>query len=225
MDRKQHWEHVYATKPLTDVSWYQPLPATSLTLIEASGGTAHAAIIDVGGGDSLLVDALLDRGDTQLTVLDLSGAALARAQARLGTRASAVTWIEADATHATLPAGSIDVWHDRAVFHFLTDAADRARYVAIAAATVRAGGALIVGTFALDGPSRCSGLPVAQYSPDTLAAEFATAFTFERGQHDTHITPPGAEQRFVFVVLRRHGATDLFADRATRSGNARPHVK
>lgn len=203
MDHKQHWEHVYATKQLTDVSWYQPLPATSLALIEAVGADVHSTIIDVGGGDSLLVDALLDRGHAHVTVLDISGAALVRAQNRLGSRAAAVTWIEADATHATLPASSVDVWHDRAVFHFLTEVEDRARYVALAAATVRPGGALIVGTFALDGPSRCSGLPVMQYSPETLAAEFATAFTFESGKHETHITPSGAEQRFVFAVMRR----------------------
>ncbi len=203
MDRKQHWETVYETKQPTDVSWFQPLPARSLALIEAACAGPQSTIIDIGGGDAMLVDALLERGHTQLTVLDLSAAALARARARLGALASSVTWIEADITQATLPTDAFDVWHDRAVFHFLTTPDDRALYLKLATAQIRRGGALIVGTFALDGPTRCSGLDVARYSPDTLAAEFSSAFDLEQAVADVHATPWGAEQRFTFVVMRR----------------------
>lgn len=203
MDRKTHWETVYETKQPADVSWFQPLPARSVALIEAAGAGPDSAIIDIGGGDAMLVDALLERGHTQLTVLDLAGAALARARTRLGAHASSVTWIEVDITLATLPADSFDVWHDRAVFHFLTSPEDRERYLALATASIRRGGALVIGTFALDGPTRCSGLDVAQYSPGTLAAEFASAFELEHAVSDVHATPWGAEQRFTFVVLRR----------------------
>lgn len=206
MDRTQHWQHVYATKPLTDVSWYQPHPARSLELIGGSGAGLEAPIIDVGGGDALLVDALLDRGHTQLSVLDVSRAALDRARHRLGTGAAAVTWIEADVTQVVLPAAAFAVWHDRAVFHFLTTADDRARYVATATTAVQPGGTLIVATFALDGPARCSGLDVARYSPQQLAAEFAAGFRLERGFADVHVTPTQAEQRFSFAVMTRLSA-------------------
>lgn len=203
MDRKQHWENVYESKPSTDVSWFQPLPTRSLALIDASGAGPHSTIIDVGGGDAMLVDALLTRGHDQLTVLDLSGAALARARIRLGALSSSVTWIEADITQATLPVDAYDVWHDRAVFHFLTAPDDRARYLTLASASIRRGGTLIVGTFALDGPTRCSGLDVVRYSPETLAAGFTSAFALEHAVADIHATPWGTEQRFTFVVMRR----------------------
>lgn len=203
MDRKLHWETVYETKPSTDVSWYQGLPTRSLALIDASGAGPRSTIIDVGGGDAMLVDTLLARGYEQLTVLDLSGAALARARIRLGALSSSVAWIEADITHATLPVDTYDVWHDRAVFHFLTAPDERARYLSLASASIRRGGTLIVGTFAPDGPARCSGLEVARYSPETLAAEFSSAFDLEDAVADTHATPWGAEQRFTFVVMRR----------------------
>lgn len=203
MDRKEHWETVYETKQPADVSWFQPLPERSLALIAATGAGPTSAIIDIGGGDATLVDALLDRGHERITVLDLSGAALTRARKRLGTRASSVSWIEADITQAVLPANAFDVWHDRAVFHFLTEAEDRARYVTRAAASVHSGGALIVGTFALDGPTRCSGLEVARYSPDLLAAQFALDFALDDTVADVHETPWGAEQHFTFAVFRR----------------------
>ncbi|HEX5581918.1 MAG TPA: class I SAM-dependent methyltransferase [Gemmatimonadaceae bacterium] len=203
IDRKAHWEGVYATKAPAEVSWYQARPARSLELLAEAGVTATSAVIDVGGGDSTLVDALLERGTERVTVLDLSGAALARARARLGARATGVTWIEADVTSAVLPPGAYDAWHDRAVFHFLTEADDRRRYAEAAASAVRAGGALVIATFAPDGPTRCSALDVVRYDAESLAREFAPQFALVRGLVETHVTPWGAEQRFTYVILRR----------------------
>lgn len=203
MTRKLHWEHVYQTKRPDEVSWFQPQPVRSLELLDAAGVSSGAAVIDVGGGDSTLVDALLSRGFRDLTVLDVSAAALARARSRLGDRADEVTWIEADVTRAELPTAAFDVWHDRAVFHFLTDPEDRSRYVALAARAVRPGGTLIVATFAPDGPTRCSGLEVARYDADGLAREFAEEFLLTTGLTDVHRTPAGGEQRFTYASLRR----------------------
>lgn len=203
MKRKLHWEHVYETKRPDEVSWFQPQPVRSLELVHAAGVSSGAAVIDVGGGDSTLVDALLSRGFRDLTVLDVSAAALARARSRLGDRAGEVTWLEADVTRAALPAGAYDVWHDRAVFHFLTDPEDRSRYVALAAQAVRPGGTLIVATFAPDGPTRCSGLEVARYDAEGLAREFAEGFVLTTGLTDVHRTPAGGEQRFTYAALRR----------------------
>jgi 2-polyprenyl-3-methyl-5-hydroxy-6-metoxy-1,4-benzoquinol methylase len=202
-DRKAHWEGVYGARQSNEVSWYQPEPTRSLALLAETGFGPDTAIIDVGGGDSTLVDACLARGLGRVTVLDLSGAALARARARLGSRAAEVEWREANVTDADLPPQAYDVWHDRAVFHFLTDAEDRRRYVDAAAAALRPGGALVVATFAADGPAWCSGLEVARYSPEALAAAFGDRFAFVRGFGDVHRTPSGAEQRFTFAVLRR----------------------
>lgn len=203
MHRKAHWETVYAKNHPAALSWYQPLPARTLELLAEAGAAPASAIIDVGGGDSTLVDALVERHWGPVTVLDLSATALARARARLGARAREVTWVEADVTRADLPAGGYDVWHDRALFHFLTDPKDRARYVATAAAALRSGGTLVIATFALDGPSRCSGLEVARFSPEGLAQEFGGEFALRRGFADVHRTPSGAEQRFTCAMLHR----------------------
>ncbi len=203
MQRKTHWESVYQTKPSDTVSWFEPVPTRSMALLTEAGLSTSSDMIDVGGGDSLLVGALLDHGVGHLTVLDISGAALGRAQARLGDRASGVTWIEGDITTLELPRAGYDLWHDRAVFHFLTAADDRERYVAAAAQAVRAGGVMIIATFAADGPTRCSGLEVARYSPEELAAQFDDAFVLRRGFVDSHRTPSGAEQRFSFAMLKR----------------------
>ena len=203
MDRREHWDGVYTTKQPTEVSWYQAEPARSLELLAEAGAGPDTAIVDVGGGDSTLVDAVLARGLGRVTVLDISGAALARARARLGARAGEVAWVEADVTRAELPAHAFDVWHDRAVFHFLTERDDRARYAAVAAAAVRPGGTLLMATFALDGPTRCSGLPVERYDAEGLARELGDAFALVRGFGDVHRTPGGGEQRFTVAVLRR----------------------
>jgi SAM-dependent methyltransferase len=203
VDRKAHWDGVYTTKPSTEVSWYQAEPTLSLALLREAGAGPTTTILDVGGGDSRLVDAALAEGLGRMTVLDLSGAALARARARLGTQADEVTWLEADVTQVELPARAFDIWHDRAVFHFLTTPEDRARYAAVVAAALRPGGTALLATFAPDGPTRCSGLEVARYTPEGLAAQLGDAFALVRGFGDLHHTPAGREQRFSVAVLRR----------------------
>ncbi len=204
MDARTHWEGVYARKQPTEVSWYQARPARSLELLDRCGLTSGSALIDVGGGDSTLVDALLERGLRSLTVLDISAAALARARDRLGERARAVVWIEGDITRAELPERAYDFWHDRAVFHFLGDLGDRRRYVKCAIAALKPGGHLVVATFAPEGPTRCSGLDVTRYAPADLAREFGEDdFELVDSCPDLHRTPAGVEQRFTYAVLRR----------------------
>ncbi|TFH13517.1 MAG: class I SAM-dependent methyltransferase, partial [Acidimicrobiales bacterium] len=164
----------------------------------------HAAsVIDIGAGASTLVDGLVAAGYRNLTVLDLSPMALAIAQQRLGSGSAAVSWRTADVFAAVFPAASFDVWHDRAVFHFLTDPADRTAYTAAAARAVSPGGVAVVGCFALDGPTHCSGLRIVQYSPEKLASQFSPIFELERAEHEVHTTPSGLEQPFTWVVMRR----------------------
>jgi SAM-dependent methyltransferase len=202
MDSKAHWEHVYRSKLPTEVSWYQPHAVRSLDLIQRVSAPPNGPIIDVGGGTSPLVDDLLAAGYTDLTVLDLSVTALAEARARLATRAGLVQWVEADILKAGLPAGRYSVWHDRAVFHFLTARADRARYVAQVHRAVRPGGFVLIATFANDGPTRCSGLEVTRYSADTLHAEFGAGFRLLTSEREEHFTPAGARQAFVYCLCR-----------------------
>jgi len=206
MQSKEHWEKVYTTRATDTVSWFQPHADLSLDLIKATGVTHDAAIIDVGGGASTLVDDLLANGYTDLSVLDLSAAALAAAQKRLGLQASKVQWIEADVTKADLPARRFDVWHDRAVFHFLTSAEDRAAYVQTVFRAVKPGGHVIVATFAEDGPNQCSGLPVMRYRADELHAEFGEAFSLLSHRKEAHHTPSGTVQQFVYCYCRRIGS-------------------
>lgn len=203
MGRKDHWEQIYSTRASDAVSWFQRRADYSLRLIRATGAGPEAAIIDVGGGASVLVDDLVAEGYQHLTVLDLSGAALAVARRRLGPAADRVTWIEADVTQAQLPAHGHDVWHDRAVFHFLTDPADRAAYVAQVLRAVKPGGHVIVASFAEDGPEQCSGLPVVRYSPDGMHAQFGGAFTLLGHEKEAHQTPGGAVQQFVYCYCRK----------------------
>lgn len=205
MDRRAHWEQVYEEKAPDAVSWFQPRPETSLALVSQLGLARDAALIDVGGGASNLVDHLLDAGFTDLTVLDLSGRALAHARARLGERAHRVRWVEADVTTASFER-TFQLWHDRAVFHFLVDAQDRARYRERLTAAVAPGGHAIVATFAEDGPERCSGLPVVRYAPEALAHELGEAFTLQASHRELHRTPAGRDQSFVYCVLGRDGS-------------------
>ena len=202
VDRRQHWEGVYQSKAANQVGWFQPHAASSLRLIEGCA-SKDAHIIDVGGGASVLVDDLLDAGYRNLTVLDLAESALAASRARLGTRAASVQWIAADITRADLPAARYDVWHDRAVFHFLTDAADRARYVAQVLKSVKPGGHVIVAAFGPGGPLQCSGLDVVRYDPDALHAAFGAPFRLLGHETEIHHTPAGKEQEFVYCYCVR----------------------
>jgi trans-aconitate methyltransferase len=202
MSRKAHWEGIYADKAEHEVSWHQDQPVMSLRLIEQAGVDPAEPVIDVGGGASHLVDHLLDRGFADVTVLDLAGAALAQAQSRLGERAEGVTWIEADAT-AWRPERAYRLWHDRAVFHFLTEPDDRAAYLEGLRAAVPAGGHAVIATFAPDGPERCSGLPVVRYSPEALQATLGDEFDLAAMQAEEHRTPGGHPQQFVGCLFRR----------------------
>lgn len=199
MQSKTHWEHVYTAKSSTEVSWYQPHATLSLGLIQRIGIGPEAAIIDVGGGASTLTDDLIAHGYHNLSVLDLSGEALAVARHRLGDKKSKlVQWIEADVTSAPLPERFFDVWHDRAVFHFLVDEADRRAYVAQVMRAVKPGGHVIVATFAPDGPTECSGLPIVQYNADSLHDEFGPAFELIDHDEEAHVTPAGRVQHFIY---------------------------
>jgi 2-polyprenyl-3-methyl-5-hydroxy-6-metoxy-1,4-benzoquinol methylase len=203
MDNKQHWESVYSTKATDTVSWFQEHADQSLRLIHNTGLGKNAAIIDVGGGASILVDELLAEGYTDLTVLDLSAAALAVAKQRLDKHSNAVHWMENDITRAEFPLHRFDIWHDRAVFHFLTSAEDRQAYVERVMHAVRPGGHVIIATFAEDGPEKCSGLPVMRYQPDTLHAEFGDAFLLVEHEKEAHHTPFGTVQQFVYCYCRK----------------------
>lgn len=198
---QDHWNRVYTTKAADAVSWYQTRPRNSLELIAAANLSPDAPIIDVGGGASVLVDCLLDAGHTALSVLDISAAALDAARTRLGARAGSVRWIEADVREFVSPQRH-DLWHDRAVFHFLTDPTDRAAYMATVRRSLNPRGHVVIATFALDGPARCSGLDVAHYDAASLHAEFGTDFQMLDSRRETHITPGGAEQRFTWVHLQ-----------------------
>lgn len=201
MDRKQHWEAIYAAKADTDVSWYEIDPKVSFDLIKRAA-PAGGRVIDVGGGQSRLVDKLLDAGFEHVAVLDISSVALQRTQSRLGERARQVEWIVADVT-AVQNIGTFDVWHDRAVFHFLTEPQHRKSYVELAASTVRVGGHVIVGTFALDGPVACSGLEVCRYDARLLANEMGAAFKLVHQLDHVHTTPGGKPQKFCFGLFQR----------------------
>lgn len=203
MNRKQHWEQVYTAKPSDSVSWFQEHADLSLRLIHNTGLGKDAAIIDVGGGASRLVDDLVAEGYTDVTVLDLSATALAVARQRLGKHADVVHWMEDDITRTEFPIHRFDIWHDRAVFHFLTDPADRQAYVAQVMRSVRPGGHVIVATFAEDGPEKCSGLPVMRYQPDALHAEFGGAFLLVAHEKEAHHTPFGTVQQFVYCYCRK----------------------
>jgi ubiquinone/menaquinone biosynthesis C-methylase UbiE len=203
MNRKQHWEQVYTSKPSDSVSWFQEHAGLSVRLIHNTGLGKDAAIIDVGGGASTLADDLVAEGYADLTVLDLSQAAIAIARQRLGERGDAVQWIVGDITRAQFPVHRFDVWHDRAVFHFLTDPADRHAYVEQVMRAVRPGGHVIVATFAEDGPEKCSGLPVMRYKPESLHDEFGESFLLVQHEKEAHHTPAGTVQQFVYCYCRK----------------------
>ena len=201
-DRTTHWQNVYATKGETEVSWFQGSPAISHEMIRAASPNYDAAIIDIGGGASRLVDALLQDGYRDLAVLDLSANALDAAKKRIGAAASAVDWIVADAT-TWRPVKSYDVWHDRAAFHFLTDPRDRAAYVERLRFAVAPSGHVVIATFALDGPEKCSGLPVQRHDSASLSAELGREFELVETRSEIHHTPWQSTQAFQFSRFRR----------------------
>lgn len=203
MQPKEHWEQLYSSKSVDEVSWFQEHAALSVKLIRDAGVALTAPIIDVGGGASTLVDDLLANGYAKITVLDLSAAALAAAKARLGVRAADVQWLEANIIEAELASNAYEVWHDRAVFHFLTTAQERHAYVQTVLRAVKPGGLVVVATFAEDGPSQCSGLPVMRYDAKALHAEFGEPFVLLGHEKESHHTPGGNEQKFVYCFCRK----------------------
>ena len=201
MGTRTHWEKIYAEKAPTQLSWYRPHLETSLALIQQTGTGPSASIIDVGAGESTLVDDLLARGYCNLTVLDISQAAIAACKRRLDDAAERVRWLVADITEAELEPSSYDVWHDRAVFHFLIAAADRRAYVRQMARSVRCGGHVVVSAFGPEGPTRCSGLDVVRYDAASLHAEFGASFRLISSSRHLHETPFGTTQQFLYCHL------------------------
>jgi SAM-dependent methyltransferase len=202
MSRRSHWETIYTSKAESEVSWYREHLETSIELIQKIDLPRTAEILDVGGGTSRLVDDLLSLGYQNLSVLDVSEAALGKAQERLGERAERVRWIAGDITAMQLPSEHYDLWHDRAVFHFLTNPADRSTYAELATSALKRGGSLLVATFALDGPAKCSGLPVERYGPEELAHQFP-GFRVVEAQGEIHQTPFGTAQPFTYLLLQK----------------------
>jgi trans-aconitate methyltransferase len=201
-DRKKHWEEAWSSKVATEASWYQSEPRLSLSLIANCSPEPDTWMIDIGGGASLLVDHLLDAGFKNLTVLDISAAALDQAKHRLGHRSGQVAWIEADITQAK-PGGNFDIWHDRAAFHFLTAADDRALYVSVLKRSLVPGGHAIIAAFAPGGPQKCSGLDIVQYDAEKLAGELGPGFVLVEKVQERHITPAKREQLFGFYRFQR----------------------
>jgi SAM-dependent methyltransferase len=209
MDPRVQWDAIYRSKAPTELSWQQPAAGLSLALIANVLPARSGAIIDVGGGTSPLVDGLLAAGYTDVTVLDLAPSALVQVRARLGAASDGVTWMAADVCTARLAPAAYDLWHDRAVFHFLTNEEARAAYVAQVRRAVRPDGHVLVATFAEDGPTRCSGLEVARYSAEALHAAFGSDFTLLQRRREVHHTPWGAPQAFTYACagsIHRRGA-------------------
>jgi len=203
MDAKAHWEAVYRTKPPTEVSWYQEQPALSLRLIQQSASDRDAPILNVGAGVSVLQQALVTVGYTDLTAIDISGTALEAAQAAWGDGANKVRWIEGDILDVGLPEAHFGLWHDRAVFHFLIEVEAREAYLRQLRHALRPGGHVILATFAEDGPSKCSGLEVQRYSTASLSDELGADFDPVDAHQEEHRTPGGSTQRFQYLVCRR----------------------
>lgn len=201
-DRTQHWENIYQTKELSEVSWFQSTPETSLELIEKAGVLKNAKIIDIGGGDSFLVDYLLDLGYTDITVLDISNSAIERAKKRLVERASLVKWIVTDVSEFN-PSEKYDIWHDRAAFHFLTNEDEIAEYVKTASNSVNESGHVIIGTFSDKGPEKCSGIPIKQYTENSLVNLFSNTFQKTVCNIIAHHTPFNTTQSFIFCSFKK----------------------
>ncbi|MFQ5546792.1 MAG: class I SAM-dependent methyltransferase [Woeseia sp.] len=195
--RKSHWERVYADKEPDELSWYQPVPEKSLSLIRSTGAPLTAPVLDVGGGASTLVDHLLDAGYRDVSILDIAAGALTQSRARLGAAAARVTWIEADVTEFE-PLCSYAVWHDRAVFHFLTEATDRAQYLDVLRSALQPSGHIVLATFGPEGPTRCSGLEVQRYSAEQVGALLGPDYQLRAHEVEDHHTPMGTTQQFLY---------------------------
>src|SRR3989338_7464648 len=204
MESKTHWENVYQTKKADQVSWFQSHLAKSLELIEKSGIDKKAQIIDVGGGTSTLADDLLTKGFSDLTVLDISSEALNQAKKRLGEKSKRMIWLEADILKADLPKSVFDLWHDRAVFHFLTKAEERKAYLEVLKQALKSGGFVIISSFSLEGPLKCSGLDVVRCSSETLSSELGNGFSLIKSSDERHKTPFNSFQNFVYVLFRKN---------------------
>ncbi|MCA9407959.1 MAG: class I SAM-dependent methyltransferase [Candidatus Omnitrophica bacterium] len=202
--RKKHWEEVYQTRKPDEVSWYQLDPSVSLDLIASTGITHEQEIIDVGAGASVLVDKLLDKGFQDITVLDISAKAIQCAKERLAQRAENVTWLEADITQFE-PPQQYDLWHDRAVFHFLTDQIERRKYINVMKDSLHKGSHVIISAFSLEGPLKCSGLDVERYDSEKLWWELGSSFELVKSIEEVHITPWQAEQKFIYCYFRKNG--------------------
>jgi SAM-dependent methyltransferase len=203
MNQRDHWERAYATKPIDRLGWFEPHLRTSLSWIKQLGLAADASVIDVGGGASTLVEDLLQGGFRSITVLDLSAQALSQAKARLGDNAERVTWVEGDITSVDLPARYFALWHDRAVFHFLTAPEQQRKYRDNLLKALKPGGHLIIATFALEAPPTCSELPVQRYSVEQLENTLGTEFSLMRHQKELHVTPGGVEQMYLYCHFHR----------------------
>lgn len=201
-DKKKHWENIYDSKQLNEVSWYQTTPATSLDFIKENTVSLDDKIIDIGGGDSFLVDHLLDLEYSDITVIDISAKAIERAKSRLGSNATKIKWIVADISNFT-PTEQYNLWHDRAVFHFLTNENEIENYKKSAAKGLTKNGALIIGTFSEDGPLKCSGIDIKQYSEQSLTACFSEYFNKIKAVNYNHLTPFNTTQNFVFCSFKR----------------------
>lgn len=202
MNRQEHWDKVYDSRAVTSLSWYRPHLETSLELIKRFAELKHSAILDIGGGASTLVDDLVGSGYDDLTVLDIAGTALAVSQARMGDGAARIHWITADFLKAEFESGRYDLCHDRAVFHFLTSAEEKTDYLTQAKRILRPGGVLVLATFALDGPERCSGLVVSQYDEAALRTLLGGRFDLVESRRESHRTPVGGVQEMMYFVLR-----------------------
>jgi ubiquinone/menaquinone biosynthesis C-methylase UbiE len=207
VDARTHWDRIYSTKPATDVSRYRPHLERSLDLIDRAACDRNAAIIEVGGGASTLVDDLLDRGYTNITVMDVSGASVEAARQRLGQRAEAIEWVVADFRNAVLPSNAFDVWHDRAAFHFLVDVSERAQYVSQLRRALRPQGQAVIATFAPTGPTHCSGLEVVRYEPVALQESLGEGFHLVESDQERHVTPSGSLQPFSYCRFQRNECT------------------
>lgn len=203
MSEKSHWEQVYSSQLTEKLGWYEPHLRTSLSWIEGFGLDVNAAILDIGGGASTLVDDLLDAGYRSITVLDISEKALLSAKARLGKKAKLVTWLEGDITSVDLPLHCCELWHDRAAFHFLTELEQQKNYRDNLLTALKPGGHVIIGTFALEAPPKCSGLPVQRYSHEQLENTLGGKFELKRNHKELHTTPAGVEQMYLYCYFRK----------------------